>query len=572
MDTHAEVLKDLRIAGRVLAVLAALSLTCAFTARGQQPSPGSPGGAAVSPGAQAVVDAGLLRWFQGPREIGRESFRRTALLFETEAQVPMANLKLQYHSEYDAQGRLVRFEAQAFALRTDSLIRRYTAEVQGDTLRIRQVGGRPADTSWVKAARVEGVTPSNSFASMFELAERAAGAARAYLVWSPEANDTLRFTTSAAHGDSLDLQLGPLTTTALLAPGGRVQRFEMQRVRAERWSGVGDSLPPLEGAIRPPADYSAPAGAPYTAQEVRVPVRVASGDTFSLGCTLTLPKAGRAPYPVVLTITGSGLEDRDESLWPLVPGYRLFRQVAERAAAAGIATLRCDDRSFGTSTGNALGATSADFAEDVCAEVAWLQARPEIDRTRVALVGHSEGGIIAPMVAVMHPSVAAVVLMAGTAKNGVEVVKDQLAWVIESTPGLTQERKAQLRAEAIAAVVSDATQNPWVQFFRQYDPLPTARRVRQPVLILQGALDRQVTAAQADTLGAAIRAGGNRDVTVNIFRGLNHLFVPSPTDGSFTEYASLTDVSVSRDVLDMLATWLSQKLRAGAAGARRPGR
>jgi dienelactone hydrolase len=557
MATHAMVARDLRIAGRVLAVLAALWLTCAVTVPGQQP----------------VADAGLLRWYQGPREIGRETFRRTALLFETETQVPMLNARLRYRSEYDAQGRLVRFEAQALALRTDSLIRRYTAEVQGDTLRIHQVGGRPADTSWAKAARVEGVTAAQSLASMLELAERAAGAARAYVVWSPESNDTLRFSTSAAHGDSIDLQLGPFTMTALLGPGGRVQRLDipMQRLRAERWSGSGDTLPPLEGAVRPPADYSAPAAAPFTAREVRVPVRPSSGDTFSLGCTLTLPKAGRAPYPVVMTITGSGLQDRDENLWPLVPGYRPFRQIAERVAAAGIATLRCDDRSFGASTGNAQRATTSDFAEDACAEVGWLQARPEIDGARIALVGHSEGGVIAPMVARMHPSVAAVVLMAGTAKNGVEVLKDQVTWPVESMTGLTPERRAQLRAEAITAVVADTTPNPWMQFFRQYDPLPTARRVRQPSLILQGALDRQVTAGQADTLGEGIRSGGNRDVTVRVFPGLNHLFVPSPTDGSPSEYAALTDVAVNREVLETLANWLVQKLRPGAAG-RRPAR
>jgi fermentation-respiration switch protein FrsA (DUF1100 family) len=176
------------------------------------------------------------------------------------------------------------------------------------------------------------------------------------------------------------------------------------------------------------------------------------------------------------------------------------------------------------------------------------------------------------MVAAMHPSIAAVVLMAGTAKNGVEVLKDQVTWPIESTPGLSAERKARLRAEAIQALRSDTTANPWMQWFRQYDPLPTARRVRQPALILQGALDRQVTAGQADTLAAAMRAGGNRDVTVRVFAGLNHLFVPSPTDGSPSEYASLTDAAVSREVLDVLATWLGQKLRAGAAGARRPTR
>ena len=274
----------------------------------------------------------------------------------------------------------------------------------------------------------------------------------------------------------------------------------------------------------------------------------ATGDTFSLGCTLTLPRGGRAPYPAIITITGSGSQDRDESLWPLLPGYRPFRQVAERVAQQGIATLRCDDRGSGASRGDASRATSLNFAEDVCAELAWLQARPGIARARIALVGHSEGGIIAPVVAAMHPALSGIVLMAGTAKNGVAVLRDQVTWPIETTPGLSPERKAELRAEAVRRVEADTTPSPWLQFFRQYEPLTTARRVRVPTLILQGALDRQVSAGQADTLGAAIRANGNRDVTVRVFPGLNHLFVHSPTDGSPSEYPSLTDASVDRGV------------------------
>jgi len=545
---HAHVMPvQLKTAARILAILAALSLTCAVLGSAQEPA----------------ADAGLLRWFQGPREIGRESFRRTPLLFETETQVPMLNLKLRYRSEYDAEGRLVRFEARAFDSRADTVVRTYTAVAQGDTLRMRQVGGRPADSGWVKALRVEAVTPSQSLAAMLELAQRAAGRDRAYVAFSPESNDTIRFEV-AFHGDSADVRLGPFSMVARLGPSGRIERLEipMQRLRAERWNGR-DSLPPLEGTRRPTPDYSAPALAPYTAEEVRVPVRTAAGDTFGLGCTLTLPRAGRAPFPAAITITGSGLQDRDESLWPLLPGYRLFRQVAEWLAAAGIATLRCDDRGFGASTGDATRATTQDFAEDVGAEVVWLQQRPGIARDRIALVGHSEGGVIAPMVAVMHPSIAALVLMAGTAKNGVEVLKDQVAWPVESTPGLSPERRAQLRAEAVRAIETDTTANLWLRFFRQYEPLPTARRVRRPALILQGALDRQVTAGQADTLAAAMRAGGNRDVTVRVFPGLNHLFVPSPTDGSPSEYASLADAAVNREVLDVMAGWLAQRLRGG---------
>jgi len=559
MATHAVVEKDLRLFARILAVLAALWLTCAVTARGQQ----------------AVPDAGLLRWYQGTREIGRESFRRTPALFETETQIPMANLKLRYRSEYDAAGRLARFEAQAYGLRTDSLIRTYTLVVAGDTLRMRQVGGRPADTSWVKLARVDAMVPNNSFGAMLELAERAGPTGGSYVAFSPEANDTMRYTVTRA-GDSLSITLGPLPMTAQLGPSGKVDRFDvaMQRLRVERWAG-GDTIPPLEGAVRPTPDYSAPAGAPYTAEEVRVPVIATTGDTFSLGCTLTIPRGGRASYPALITITGSGLQDRDESLWPLVPGYRPFRQVAERVARQGIATLRCDDRGFGASHGDASRATSLNFAEDVCSELAWLQTHPGIDRARIALIGHSEGGIIAPIVAAMHPSLSGIVLMAGTAKNGVAVLEDQVRWPIESTPGLSPERRAELRAEAIRRIENDTTSNPWLLFFRTYDPLTTARRVHVPVLILQGALDRQVSAGQADTLGAAIRANGNRDVTVRVFPGLNHLFLHSPTDGSPTEYPSLTDTNVDRGVLDALAQWLTVRLHAvplPAAGAQAPRR
>ena len=578
MVTHVDVVRDLRIAGRVLAVLAALSLTCAFAARGQRPAAGSPAGAVAAPaaqagpqgalagpqGGQAVADAGLLRWYQGAMEIGRETFRREARLFETESQVPMLKLKLRYRSEYDAEGRLVRFEGRLLNIQTDSLIRLYTAVAQGDTLRMRQQGGRPADSSWTRAARADAVTPNQSFAALIELAERAGGRDRTWAVWSPELNDTMVVQTTF-RGDTVAMRMGPLTMTATRGPSGRVERLDIpaQRVHAERWNGR-DSLPALQGARRPASDYVAPPGAPYSATEVRVPVRPAAGDTFSLGCTLTLPTTGPAPFPAAVTITGSGLQDRDENLWPLVPAFRPFRQVAERLARVGIAVLRCDDRSLGASTGDASRATSAEFADDTRAQVAWLRGRSDIAGDRHALIGHSEGGIIAPMEAAEDARLAAAVLMAGTAKNGILVVKDQIVWSIQGDRGVSEEQKARVIAEQVAALERDTTAGgAWVRWFRTYDPLATARRVRQPVLILQGALDRQVSAGQADSLGAAIRAGGNRDVTVRVFPRLNHLFVPSPTDGSWSEYPTLTDPSVSAEVLDTMAAWLAQRLRRG---------
>ena len=120
-------------------------------------------------------------------------------------------------------------------------------------------------------------------------------------------------------------------------------------------------------------------------------------------------------------------------------------------------------------------------------------------------------------------------------------------------------------AEAARSVRASAPGLPWLRWFRSCEPLPTVRRLRQPVLILQGALDRQVTAGQADTLAAALRAAGNRRVTLEVFPRLNHLFLPSSSDGSPAEYPSLTDPRIPAAVLDRLAGWLASTLRATPA-------
>jgi dienelactone hydrolase len=342
-----------------------------------------------------------------------------------------------------------------------------------------------------------------------------------------------------------------------------VQSLEIpaQRARAE-YVPADVNLPVLANAPRPKADYSAPAGAAYSAEQVRVPVTPAVGDTFSLGCTLTVPKSGRAPYPGAITITGSGLQGRDEDLWPLLPEYRPFRQVAERLAGVGIATLRCDDRGKDASTGDPAIATTVDLANDTKAQLSWLRARPEINPAKIALVGHSEGGIIGPMVGVEDKKLAALVIMAGTAKVGRAVLRDQARWPTISNKDLSAAERTSQLASADSAIAADsAAPGAWYQWFYHYDPLPTARKVTQPTLILQGALDRQVSAGQADTLARAIRAGGNKQVTVQVFPGLNHLFLPSPTDGSPGEYGSLKVVLVPANVLDVLTSWLSRTLK-----------
>jgi dienelactone hydrolase len=303
----------------------------------------------------------------------------------------------------------------------------------------------------------------------------------------------------------------------------------------------------------PPPDYSAPAGAPYTAQDVTVPTSMG----HSLAGTLTLPR-GAGPFPAVVTITGSGSQERDEEI-PMVRGYRPFRQIADTLSRMGIAVLRMDDRGVGGSGGNARTATSEDFARDIEAGVTYLRGRKEIDGRRVGLLGHSEGGLIAPMVAAKDPSLRAIVLMAGPAQTGRTIIDFQNRYAIEHSPSIATEARDSAMAAARQQVDSMAGVNPWVKFFLDYDPLVTARKVRVPTLILQGATDQQVTAAQAEALGEAIRSGGNRNVTVRVFPETNHLFILDPT-GNPSGYSALGTGQIRPEVIAVLTEWLARTL------------
>jgi len=511
--------------------------------------------------AAQALDAGVYQMRQGSAEVGRESFRRSAAGFDQESVIPVLNLRLTGSAQRTPNGGFAGFTLTVSNAAGDSARGSYRAVPVGDSVRI---------TSQLRGAAVErmrdtafdAVLPPQSvvtFAELIVLAQHHDTTFR-LLVAGP---DTVLPAALQFRGDSARISFAGLEMLALVA-GGRVTSIEIpaQRVRVTR-AAIPDSLPPLTGLKRPPADYSAPADAPYTAAEVRVPVG-AGADTFSLGCTLTLPRAGHRPFPAAVTITGSGSQTRDEALWPLLPEYRLFGQLAARLGAAGIAVLRCDDRGTGASTGNADSATTADLAGDTRSQLAWLRAQHGINPAKIALIGHSEGGIIGPLLTAQDRRLAALVIMAGTAKPGVEVLVDQVRWPILTTPGLSPEDRRERLAEVEAAVRRDSLPaNPWMRWFMHYDPLRAARLVRQPTLIVQGALDRQVSAGQADSLAAAIRQAGNGDVTTRVFPRLNHLFLVSETDGSPSEYASLRDRAVPDDVMDTIAVWL--RIRLGVA-------
>ncbi|MFI5312107.1 MAG: alpha/beta hydrolase family protein, partial [Gemmatimonadales bacterium] len=205
--------------------------------------------------------------------------------------------------------------------------------------------------------------------------------------------------------------------------------------------------------------------------------------------------------------------------------------------------------------------TSADYAEDIRAALAYLRTRREVDAGRLGVVGHSEGGLIGPMVAVAEPSLRAVVTLAGPAYNGLEIIRYQQRNAVDRDSTLKPSQRDSAYRAAASELDTMMAASPWLKFFVSYDPLATARRVKAPALILQGETDHQVTAVQAEKLGAAMRAGGNRDVTVRVFPQLNHLFIHD-SDGSVTGYARLPTNKVDPAVLGAIADWLVVKLAA----------
>jgi hypothetical protein len=518
--------------------------------------------APVSLAAQAGPASGTYRLFQGRSEVGRETFHRADSLFEQSAIIPALNLRIESGNARDHAGRFAGFTLSLRNAAGDTLLGTYRAELTGDSVHI--VSDLPrAPPPRTRPANFDLVMPPQSVASLADLVVRAGGRDTTLRLLMA-GSDSILTATVRFSGDTARVKFAGIEVLARDS-AGRVASLEIPVQRARAVLALPDeNLPPLPGGPRPKPDFSAPPGAPYTAEDVRVPVTPAVGDSFSLGCTLTLPKSGRRPYPAVVTITGSGLQGRDEDLWPTVPGYRPFRQVAERLALGGIATLRCDDRGRDASAGDPSTATTVDLAGDTRAQLAWLRGRTDINPAKLALVGHSEGGIIGPMLGAEDRRIAALVILAGPGKRGMEILRDQARWPILTQEGLTPEARSVALAAADSSVLADSTaQGAWFQWFYHYDPLPVARRVHQPTLILQGALDRQVSAGQADTLARAIRQGGNRQVTVHVFPGLNHLFLHSATDGSPSEYASLKDALVPAEVLDTLAVWLRRRLVGG---------
>ncbi len=314
-----------------------------------------------------------------------------------------------------------------------------------------------------------------------------------------------------------------------------------------------------------------------------------------LAGTLTMPN-GSGPFPAVLLITGSGAQDRDETIF----SHKPFLVIADHLTRRGIAVLRVDDRGVGGSTEKGPGETLDDHVGDVLAGVAFLKGRREIDAARIGLAGHSEGGIIAPLAAVRSSDVAFIVLMAGTGLPGVDILKAQARLISraagasdaelersakiqqrlldilieekdvekarariakaakEIMAGMTEAEKKDLRESGgDLAALAEPFNSAWFRSFVTYDPRPTLKRVRCPVLAINGAKDLQVPAKEnLDEIRKALETGGNRQVRIIEFPAVNHLFQPCRT-GSPGEYATI-ETTIAPEVLKALADWIGE--------------
>jgi dipeptidyl aminopeptidase/acylaminoacyl peptidase len=330
-----------------------------------------------------------------------------------------------------------------------------------------------------------------------------------------------------------------------------------------RSASAQDSLPQSRRRQPDAARYGLPPGAPYQAVNVIVPTPLG----HTLAGTLTLPRgaSARSRVAAVVSVSGSGPQDRDEEDSGLT-GLRPFRWLADTLTRRGIAVLRMDDRGYGGSTGEYKTATTADFAEDIRAGLAYLRTRPEIDSNRLGLVGHSEGGLIGPMVAAKEPTLRAMALMAAPARKIRTILQFQLANFVQQDTALSPARKDSALARLPARIDSMIASDPWLAFIIDHDPLATMRQLKLPILLLNGGTDQQVTPDQASELGVALLEAGNHDVSVRVFPNLNHLFVYD-TLGFPGLYDRLNPV-IYPPAQQAVADWLVDRLVR--PGRRRP--
>lgn len=309
---------------------------------------------------------------------------------------------------------------------------------------------------------------------------------------------------------------------------------------------------------------------------------------ITLAGTLTLPKK-EGIYPAVILITGSGPQNRDEEIF----GHKPFLVISDYLTRNGIAVLRYDDRGVAKSTGDFKTATTFDFASDVESAISYLKTRKEINVKKIGLIGHSEGGIIAPMVAAKYKDIDFIVLLAGSGLQGNKLLllqKEKIeramhideqtidkgqkifngAYNIVLHSAVDSNLKNEIATyfrksfgsgtteEQINAITNQIV-NPWMINFIKFNPVATLEKVKCPVLAIGGEKDLQVPAKEnLNTIKIALEKGGNKNITTKIFPNLNHLFQDCKT-GLPNEYSEIEE-TFSPAALNEITKWIKMQV------------
>ncbi len=415
---------------------------------------------------------------------------------------------------------------------------------------------------------------------VFHVGPREDGSLGASMVSPDQASGHIPTSAVVRDGDAVRIEIDAAAAKyeGVLAPdGARIEGHFSQ-------AGARIALDLERAGAAPEASRPQTPLPPFPYRSVDVTYDNAAGGNRLAG-TLTLPE-GNGPFPAVLLITGSGQQDRNEELF----GHKPFLVIADDLTRRGIAVLRVDDRRVGGSTGDVSNATSEDFATDVSAGIDFLLTRDDIRADRIGLLGHSEGGMIAPLVARSRDDVAFLVLLAGPGITGERILilqaeliaraggapEEAIATNRELQQGLFQALREEDDAGALrerirrmldelgvpdasAQVAQFAT--PWFQYFVRYDPVPVLREVHCPVLAVNGGLDLQVPPKEnLAGIARALEEGGNTDFETREFAGLNHLFQHCES-GAPTEYGKIEE-TFAPEVLDAVGRWIVARIGA----------
>lgn len=297
---------------------------------------------------------------------------------------------------------------------------------------------------------------------------------------------------------------------------------------------------------------------------------------FNLGATLTRPAnaAANTKLPTVILLAAASVGDRDG----VIQGVPTLANLAAAISESGMLAVRFDKRGNGQSGGRSESATVSDFAEDVRAIVRWLEKRPDVDPKRIAVAGHGEGAWIALLAASREKKLAALVSIAAPSTTGSETVLEQQRLELEGLklPAEEREKRISLQQQINTAVltgngkgwdnvppqVRKEADTPWFQSLLTFDPGKILGDVRQPLLFVHPALDRQVPVEHVEKLSdLARKESKSKSVEVVVVRGVNHLLVPAVT-GETSEYGTLPDRSVSKDVTMAVTDWLKKTFAA----------